>query len=181
MIYILNAQYKKQHKTYIYILNAQYKKTHIKHGYSHSFRIAYIYISYPPKWCRQLTALLVCYMTCATCTPYNHAPDYSVTSFQATCVGWVHVRLGVICHLLFWQNDRSLSRATAVVDGVYCKMLDSCVQAHSPLLPPPPPLPLHKLDLIHNDQHTTERNLTQRVWQTGGGKTGLYSKYMLLT
>ena len=42
------------------------------------------------------------------CTPFNHAPCYSVTSFKAT---------QVTCHPHFWQNDRDLSRATAVTRG----------------------------------------------------------------
>ena len=31
----------------------------------------------------------------------------------------VHACLAVLCHLHFWQNDRGLSRATAVIRGLY--------------------------------------------------------------
>ena len=47
------------------------------------------------------------------CTPYNLAPVYSVTSFQAT---YVHACLASY-HLHFWQNDRDFLRATAVTRG----------------------------------------------------------------
>ena len=47
------------------------------------------------------------------CTPYKHAPVYSVTFFEATC----KVCLSVTCHLHIWQNDRDLLRATAVTLG----------------------------------------------------------------
>ena len=51
------------------------------------------------------------------CTPYNYAPVYSVSLFrEATYAGCTCV-LPVICHLHFWQNDRDLSRATAVARG----------------------------------------------------------------
>ena len=50
------------------------------------------------------------------CTPYNHAPVYSVTSFEARYVG-CSVCLAITCHLHFWQNDRDLLRATAVTLG----------------------------------------------------------------
>ena len=48
------------------------------------------------------------------CTPYNYAPFYSVSLFQATYVGCTDVCLVVTCHLHFWQNDRDLLHATAV-------------------------------------------------------------------
>ena len=51
------------------------------------------------------------------CTPYNHAPVYSVILFKATCIHRVHVCLAVTCHQHFWQNDRDLLRATAVTWG----------------------------------------------------------------
>ena len=47
------------------------------------------------------------------CTPYKHAPVYSVTFFEATC----KMCLPVTCHLHFWQNDWDLLRATAVTRG----------------------------------------------------------------
>ena len=36
------------------------------------------------------------------CTPFNHAPVYSVTSFKA--VGRMHVCLAATCLLHFWQS-----------------------------------------------------------------------------
>ena len=50
------------------------------------------------------------------CTPHNHAPVYSVTSFQATYVGCMCV-LTVTCHLHLWQNDQDLLHAPAVTQG----------------------------------------------------------------
>ena len=52
------------------------------------------------------------------CTPNNHAPVYSVTSFEATCVGCM-LCLTVTCHPHFWRNDRDFLRATAVTRGRY--------------------------------------------------------------
>ena len=48
------------------------------------------------------------------CTPYSHAPVYS---FIQNHKRRVHVRLGITCHLHFWQNDRDLLCATAVTRG----------------------------------------------------------------
>ena len=48
------------------------------------------------------------------CTPYSHAPVYS---FIQNHKRRVHVRLGVTCRLLFWQNDPDLLCATAVTRG----------------------------------------------------------------
>ena len=51
----------------------------------------------------------------ALCTPFNHAPC-SVTPCKET-TRRVHVCLAVTCHLHFWQNDRHLSRTTAITRG----------------------------------------------------------------
>ena len=48
------------------------------------------------------------------CTPYNHAPVYSVIQRY---IGRVHVCLAVTCHLHSWQDDQDLLRATAVTQG----------------------------------------------------------------
>ena len=50
---------------------------------------------------------------CILCTPYNHAPCH----FMQSHICKVYVCLAVTCHLHFWQNDRSLLRATAVTQG----------------------------------------------------------------
>ena len=45
-------------------------------------------------------------------TPYNHAPVYSVSLFEA-----IYVRclcLAVTCHRHLWQNDRDLLRWTDI-------------------------------------------------------------------
>ena len=47
------------------------------------------------------------------CTPYNHAPCH----FMQSHIRKVYVSLAVTCHLHFWQNDRDLLRATAVMRG----------------------------------------------------------------
>ena len=47
------------------------------------------------------------------CTPYNHAPCY----FLQSHIYKVYGCLAVTCHMHFWQNDRDLSRATAVTRG----------------------------------------------------------------
>ena len=48
------------------------------------------------------------------CTPYNnHAPCH----FMQSHIRKEHACLAVTCHLHFWQNDRDLSRATAVTRG----------------------------------------------------------------
>ena len=47
------------------------------------------------------------------CTPYNHAPCY----FMQSHIRKVYACLAVTCHLHFWQNDRGLLRATAVIRG----------------------------------------------------------------
>ena len=47
------------------------------------------------------------------CTPYNHAPCH----FMQNHIRKVYACLAVTCHLLFWQNDRCLLRATAVTRG----------------------------------------------------------------
>ena len=47
------------------------------------------------------------------CTPYNHAPCH----FMQSHICKVHACLAVTCHLHFWQNDRDLLRATAVIRG----------------------------------------------------------------
>ena len=48
---------------------------------------------------------------------YNHAPVYSVTLFEATCLEYTTVCLAVICHLHFWQNDQDLLGAIAITRG----------------------------------------------------------------
>ena len=66
-----------------------------------------------PKWLQRCLAdtWLVPWETAAVsaqvlCTPYNHAPAYSVTlSVGCMCV---------TCHLHVWQTDRDFLRATAV-------------------------------------------------------------------
>ena len=86
---------------------------------------------------REATAVMVHIL----CPPYSHAPVYSGTSFEATFwwrmenhiwAQWacsrvennvinnicsVRVCLAVTCHLHFWQNDRDISRATAITRG----------------------------------------------------------------
>ena len=47
------------------------------------------------------------------CTPYNHAPCH----FMQSHIRKVYACLAVTCHLLFWQNDRELLRATVVTRG----------------------------------------------------------------
>ena len=47
------------------------------------------------------------------CTPYNHASYHLMQSHICK----VHAYLAVTCHLHFWQNDRCLLRATAVIRG----------------------------------------------------------------
>ena len=47
----------------------------------------------------------------ALCTPYNHAPCH----FMQNHIRKVYACLAVACHLHFWQNDRDLLRATAVL------------------------------------------------------------------
>ena len=47
------------------------------------------------------------------CTPYNHARSHFMQSHMRK----VYACLAVTCHLRFWQNDRGLSRATAVTRG----------------------------------------------------------------
>ena len=47
------------------------------------------------------------------CTPYNHAPCH----FMQSHIRKVYACLAVTCHLHFWQNNRCLSRATAVTRG----------------------------------------------------------------
>ena len=47
------------------------------------------------------------------CTPYNHAPCH----FMQSHIRKVYACLAVTCHLRFWQNDRDLLRATAVIQG----------------------------------------------------------------
>ena len=52
------------------------------------------------------------------CTPFNHAPGYSVTSFKTTWViDRVYACLAVTCHLHFGKNDQDLLCATAVTRG----------------------------------------------------------------
>ena len=47
------------------------------------------------------------------CTPYNHDPCH----FMQSHIRKVYACLAVTCHLHFWQNDRDLLRATAVIRG----------------------------------------------------------------
>ena len=77
---------------------------------------------YPPKWlqCCLSVTWLVLRETAAIsaqvlCTQYNHAQVYSHFIRSHACR--MHVCLVVTCHLHFWQNDRSLLRATAVTWG----------------------------------------------------------------
>jgi len=46
------------------------------------------------------------------CTPYNHAPCHLQSHICK-----VYAYLAVTCHLHFWQNDRDLLRAIAVIQG----------------------------------------------------------------
>ena len=55
------------------------------------------------------TYLFGCYMLViheidALYAPYSHVPVYSVTLFEAKCIGCIHVCLAVTCHMHFWQN-----------------------------------------------------------------------------
>ena len=54
------------------------------------------------------------------CTPYNHAPVYSVALFRATYIYIckVHQCLAIICLLHFWWHDRDFSCAAVVNMGV---------------------------------------------------------------
>ena len=66
------------------------------------------------------------------CTPYNHAPGYSVTLY----LGWICVT----CHLHFWQNDRDLLRAAAVTrvwDGYRNNSQHRKLTLEKKSLPPP--------------------------------------------
>ena len=45
------------------------------------------------------------------CTPYNHIPCH----FKQSHIRKVYACLAVTCHLRFWQNDRGLLLATAVI------------------------------------------------------------------
>ena len=47
------------------------------------------------------------------CTPYNHAPCH----FMQSHIRKMYACLAVTCHLHFWQNDRDLLRAAAVIRG----------------------------------------------------------------
>ena len=47
------------------------------------------------------------------CTPYNHEPCH----FMQNHICKISACLAIPCHLHFWQNDRSLSCATAVTRG----------------------------------------------------------------
>ena len=51
------------------------------------------------------------------CTPYNHAQCHFMQSqsHMQSHIRKVHVYSDVTCHLRFWQNDRDLLRATAVI------------------------------------------------------------------
>ena len=58
--------------------------------------VLYYVFEYQPKWCTDSAVLVVTWLvpreTAAVsahvlCTPYNHAPVYSVISFEATYVG----------------------------------------------------------------------------------------------
>ena len=76
----------------------------------------------PLKWlqCCLVVTWLVPHETAAVsaqvlCTPYNHAPDYSVILFADTCQ--VHLCLAVTYHLYFWQNDWGYVCATAVTQA----------------------------------------------------------------
>ena len=52
---------------------------------------------------------------CILCTPHNHAPCH----FMQSHICKVYACLAVTCHLHFWQNDRGLLRATAVLWDMY--------------------------------------------------------------
>ena len=47
------------------------------------------------------------------CTPYNNAPGH----FMQSHIHKVYECLAVTCHLLSWQNDQGLLRATVVTQG----------------------------------------------------------------
>ena len=100
-------------------VSLRWNKKQNKHTHA---RICAAFFEYP-KWCTCGAVWLshgwpVLHKTAAIsmhvlCTPYNHAPVYSVTSFKATYIG----RLAVTCHLHFWQNDQDLLHATVVTWG----------------------------------------------------------------
>ena len=78
---------------------------------------------YPPNWSQRCFPVtwLVPRETAAVsaqvlCTPYNYAPLYGITLFEATYVGPVHVCLAVTCQCTL-QNDRGHLCATAVTRG----------------------------------------------------------------
>ena len=79
---------------------------------------------YPPKWCTYSASWslhgrhvkLAAVSAHVLCTPYDHAPVYSVTSCETTFVGCICV-IAATCHLHLWQNERDLLRATAVTLG----------------------------------------------------------------
>ena len=69
------------------------------------------------------------------CTPYNHAPCHVMQSYICKA----HAYLAVTCHLHFWQNDRELLRATAVIwewNGYRNKSQHRKVTLGKKILPP---------------------------------------------
>ena len=101
------------------------------------------------------------------CTPLNHAPVYSVTSFKSH-IGRVYACLAVTCHMHFWQNDRDLLRAIAVTrgwNGYRHKSQHRKVTLEKKILPP--------LYVGHILQYTTgsvQSELTEELCESGGGR-----------
>ena len=81
----------------------------------------------PPKWCTYSIVFVVTRLVpretgatsgqvlCIRDHATNHAPVYSVIRSH---IRRVHVCIAVTCHLHLWQNDRNISRATAVTRGL---------------------------------------------------------------
>ena len=101
----------------LYIAAKRYLSNIHTHTQTHTFSFSLslslytVHFEYPSKWLQ-----LVPYETTAVsvqvlCTPYNHAPVYSVILFE------VHVCSAVTCYLHFWQNGQDLLCVTAVTQG----------------------------------------------------------------
>ena len=76
---------------------------------------------------------------------WAHFPDrfphhtWTAQSVHSNSVGsWVYVWLGVTCHLHFWQNDRSLLDAAAIiwVERTLCESQDKELTREKKICPP---------------------------------------------
>ena len=81
---------------------------------SHSF--LYRVFEYPPKWCTYSAGMAGATWNCCrlgASSVYTKQPCH----FMQSHIRKVYACLAVTCHMHFWQNDRHLSRATAVTRG----------------------------------------------------------------